>query len=288
MGSGPGAARGAPGSPRPGTQCIRARGPRSEGALAPGPLPFPPRTPPQGPRWTPRDRKCPPVGTGGAEPGGGTSGAHAPPPRSSGAVTLCSAGRAGPGPTPVSGGGSAAGARGEWAARRVGGEAGGRRALAAGAGGPGAGVGSGSRRPSTPAREAAGRQRRAAGRAGPGRAWVWGGPSGALAWPSAAAPTLGEARGPPPGPARRRRAPTPRAGPGGQRGVGGLGGHTPATPGRCPPPSRLEGRGLGRGRPRGHTHPGGTVTALPWLLREAEADKPPGGMEMAWRPRELA
>ncbi|TEA41286.1 hypothetical protein DBR06_SOUSAS9810097 [Sousa chinensis] len=195
VGSGPGAARGAPGSPRPGTQCTRARRPRSEGTPAPGTLSFPPRTPPQGPRWTPRDRKCPPVGTGGAEPGGGTSGAHAPPPRSSGAVTLCSAGRAGPGPAPV----------------------------------------------------------------------------GALAWPFAAAPTLGAARGPPPGPARGRRAPTPRAGPGGQRGVGGLGGHTPATPGRCPPPSRPEVRGLGRGRPRGHTHPGGVVTALTWLLREAEA-----------------
>ncbi|TKC38985.1 hypothetical protein EI555_003276 [Monodon monoceros] len=95
----------------------RARqGPQGPGRSAhergdPGTLSFPPRTPPQGPRWTPRDRKCPPVGTGGAEPGGGTSGAHAPPPRSSGAVTLCSAGRAGPGPAPVSGGGSAAGAR---------------------------------------------------------------------------------------------------------------------------------------------------------------------------------
>lgn len=69
------------------------------------------------PLSTPRDRKWPPVGAGGAGPGGGTSGAHAPPPRSSGAVTLCSAGRAGPArPRRSAAARPARRARGEWVA----------------------------------------------------------------------------------------------------------------------------------------------------------------------------
>jgi hypothetical protein len=40
-------------------------------------------------RQAPRDRKCPPVGAGGAGPAGGTSGAHAPPPPRSSRPSLC-------------------------------------------------------------------------------------------------------------------------------------------------------------------------------------------------------
>lgn len=167
----------------------------------------------QEPLWTPRDRKCPPVGAGGAGP----AAALPVPTRRRCAATgpsLCVArgAQALPGPG-VRQRLRRRGARGEWVA----GPAGGRC-------GVGVGVGSGPSRPSTPAREAAAR-----GGADRAWAWAWRGWSGALAGPWAAAPTPDVARDPCPrlhdrtgsdpqgrfGPAARSRrlgrtCPTPR------------------------------------------------------------------------------
>lgn len=170
------------------------------------------------PRSTPRDRKWPPVGAGGAGPGGGTSGAHAPPPRSSGAVTLCSAGRAGPArprrpaaAQPARRARAVSGRQVRVARRGARGRVG--PPLHAGAGGPGAG----------------------GARPGPGGA-------GAARWPGirGAAPTAEAGRGPPPpAPDRAKGAgsdPPGRAEAGGAEQAG-WGGHARVL-GRCPPPAR--------------------------------------------------
>lgn len=93
-----------------------------------------------------------------------------------------------------------------------------------------------------------------------------------------ASPTPGAARGPPPGGAVAKAPTQGRSSR--PRGVGVWGGHATLL-GRRPPPSRPEGRGLGRGRPRGHTHSGGAVTA-----RASEGDggrrSPLEGWKGAW------
>lgn len=58
----------APGSPEVGARVHVSAGSRPERAVARGEIPLAPERPLQEPRWTPRDRKCPPMGTGGAGP----------------------------------------------------------------------------------------------------------------------------------------------------------------------------------------------------------------------------